>query len=99
MTASQYQSVLTMTDKDLLSSVQSSQVWISIYPAHTSPHFVIAVPFTRVGHCDTRGQESDQSDVNRQPGQEDQVGRGTKAPMDLRKSNLHNSRLPLNIYL
>ena len=56
---------------------------------------VITVPFTRVGHCDTRGQESDQSDVNRQPGQEDQVGGGTKAPMDLRKSNLHHSRLQL----
>ena len=42
MTASQYQSVLTMTDKDLLSSAQSSLAWISIYPVHTSPHFVIA---------------------------------------------------------
>ena len=38
-------------------------------------HF-FPVPLPRVGHCDTRSQESDQPDADGEPGQTYQVGGG-----------------------
>ena len=45
----------------------------------------LRLPVARVGHGDARGQEPHQPDADRQPAEEDQVGRGAQAPMDLRK--------------
>ena len=46
---------------------------------------IIPVPLPRVGHRHPRGQEPHQSDADRQPPEEDQVGRGAQAPLDMRK--------------
>ena len=48
------------------------------------------VSLSGMGHGDSGGQEPDQSNVDRQPPEEDQVGRSSKAPLDLR-TNKANS--------
>lgn len=53
---------------------------------------LFTVSLSRVGHSDTWGQESDQSDVNDQPRQKDHCRPGTQASLGLRKCSSRLTR-------